>query len=78
MEIVWSILSQVGPYIAGLVLLIGSAWGLIRHGEKKSDAKHEARGDKAYIERTKEMGDVEVGSDPDAARRWLHERGNKP
>ena len=33
--------------------------------------------DEGYAETRKRMDEVDLGDDPDAARRWLHERGKR-
>jgi hypothetical protein len=33
--------------------------------------------DEGYAETRKRMDEADLGDDPDAARRWLHERGKR-
>lgn len=73
-------MTRIYAYLAGLLALAGAglaAW-------LRADAKKDARKDTAlaaaerYAKTRKEMDDADVvGSDPDAARRWLHERGQQ-
>ena len=60
--------------IGAVVIALLSIW----FGGKKAgrtDAKMEAQDD--YITTRKRMDEVYVGDDPDMARRWLHERGQR-
>lgn len=67
----------------GLVLLaVASALGYaeLRAAQARRDAEGEAELNKAtdYIKTRKRMDDADiVGDDPDAARRWLHERSKR-
>lgn len=56
-------LAAAGAFIAAVLLAF---W------RGKRDAK-----DEAYAETRKRMDEVDIGDDPDAARRWLHERGKR-
>lgn len=56
-------LAAVGAVITGLLLAF---W------RGKNEAK-----DEGYAKTRKRMDKTEVGTDPDAARRWLHERGER-
>jgi hypothetical protein len=44
-------------------------------GRRQGQKSEQAKIDKAYRETREEMDEVVVGDDPDAARRWLRERG---
>lgn len=58
-----------------LGLIVLGALSILTFGQiKKRQGAKEARTED-YIETRKDMDDAEVhGNDPDAARRWLHER----
>ena len=63
-------LAGAGVFIVALL----SIW----FGGKKAGrdaAKLEEQDD--YIETRKRMDETDVGDDPDMARRWLHERGER-
>lgn len=44
-------------------------------GRRQGQKSEQAKIDKAYRETREKMDEVVVGDDPDAARRWLRERG---
>jgi hypothetical protein len=44
-------------------------------GRRQGRLAERAKVDKAYRETREKMDEVVVGDDPDAARRWLRERG---
>ena len=63
------------PIAAILAALVG-ALGLYAKGRADAKAKAETKDLKAEIETRKRIDEADtVGNDPDAARRWLHERG---
>jgi hypothetical protein len=71
-----ALLPDLWPYLAGLLALIGAAVGLYAKGRGDAKAKTALRAAEAYAKTRKEMDDADtLGNDPDAARRWLHERG---
>lgn len=64
------------------VLIIGAVVygiGQRRRGRKEAKAEHRAEVDAQYRNQRKAMDDEEaaMGDDPDAARRWLRERGQQ-
>ena len=66
----------IGYAVAAVLAVMGLAAAYMR-GKSAERFKQ----DKAYVETRKRMDDAEyeviegIGIDPDAARRWLHERG---
>jgi hypothetical protein len=77
-QVIAALLPDIWPYLAGLVALIGAALGLYAKGRGDAKAKTALQAAERYAKTRKEMDDADVvGSDPDAARRWLHERGQQ-
>jgi hypothetical protein len=73
-----ALLPDFWPYLAGLLALIGAALGLYAKGKGDAKAKTALQAAEAYAKTRKEMDDADtLGNDPDAARRWLHERGQQ-
>jgi hypothetical protein len=73
-----ALLPDLWPYIAGLLALIGAALGIYAKGRGDAKAKTALQAAEAYAKTRKEMDDADtLGNDPDAARRWLHERGQQ-
>jgi len=60
--------------IGAVVIALLSIW----FGGKKA-GKNAAKAEELneYIETRKRMDETDVGDDPDMARRWLHERGER-
>lgn len=59
---------------AGAVLAILAAWA---KGKRDGRQKAEKQAMRDYIKTREAMDDVETLPDPDLARRWLRERGQK-
>ena len=66
-----SIIAQAWPYLLGLMALVG----LYLRGRHNGVVKAHRDTLERYQKTRKAMDDVEAGDDPDAARRWLRERG---
>jgi uncharacterized membrane protein len=76
-----ALLPDVGGWIVGAVLaLIAGLFGWARLASgRASRATERAEAAQANVKTRERMDDAEnvVGDDPDAARRWLHERGRR-
>ncbi|WP_426032717.1 hypothetical protein [Cypionkella sp. TWP1-2-1b2] len=59
------------PYLIGLMALVG----LYLRGRHNGVVKAHRDTLERYQKTRKAMDDVEAGDDPDAAKRWLRERG---
>lgn len=66
-----AIIAKAIPYLIGLMALAGVYWRGKHNGAVKATRKVMDR----YQKTRKAMDDVETGDDPDAAQRWLRERG---
>lgn len=64
-------------WLAGIGVFIVALLSIWFGGKKagQTDAKLEEQDD--YIETRKRIDETDVGDDPDMARRWLHERGER-
>jgi hypothetical protein len=76
--VIAALLSDLWPYIAALLAAAVAGWRLYAKGG--ADQRLETTLDAAerYAKTRKDMDDADAeihGADPDAARRWLHERG---
>lgn len=61
-----------GWALAGLMAFL-AVWGLAKREARRETALEAAE---RYAKTRKRMDDADtLGNDPDAARRWLHERG---
>jgi hypothetical protein len=76
-----ALLPDVGGWIVGgVVALIGLLFGWAKVASGRADrAKRRADAAEANVKTRERMDDADriVGDDPDAARRWLHERGKR-
>lgn len=62
--------------LLGILRAIGT-WLMVRKAEQAVEDRHRAEDAEAYVATRREIDHAEiVGNDPDAARRWLHERYN--
>lgn len=73
----WFLTTRLGRWVAmiggALLALAGAvAWGWTKG--KQDEHRKQLEG---YRDTRKAMDEVEHGSDPDLARRWLHERGKR-
>ena len=72
----WLAGSRVGRAVSALLAVAGAAFGLYLKGRSDARAKADAEKAKDYVDTRKRIDEADVpGNDPDAARRWLHERG---
>jgi len=64
---------------AGIIALLAAIFGAFRAGRKSATTEGKAKQAEAYQDTRKRMDAVDdLGDDPDLARRWLHERGQRP
>ena len=61
--------------IEAIGAVIAAVFGAWLFGRRQGQKAEQAKIDKAYRETREKMDEVVVGDDPDAARRWLRERG---
>jgi len=66
-----AIIAKAIPYLLGLMGLLGVYWRGKHNGVVKAHRDTLER----YQKTRERMDDVEAGDDPDAAKRWLRERG---
>lgn len=64
---------------AGLLAILAAIVAAFRIGRKSAATQAEAKASKAYIETRRRMDEVEndLGDDPAAARRFLHDRAKR-
>lgn len=62
MALIKALLSDLWPYIAGLLALVGGAFGIYFKGRQDSAAKAKAKADKATIETIKRIEDAKETS----------------
>jgi len=69
--IISAIIAKAIPYLIGLMGL----FGIYRVGKHNGRADAHLENLQRYHKTRERMDDVEAGDDPDAAKRWLRERG---
>jgi hypothetical protein len=68
-------LKKAAIWAAGAASLLLAVWMAGRRDQRQEDARTEAD---AYIKTRQEIDNVETNiREPDAARKWLHERGQQ-
>ena len=70
-------IGKIKLWLAGIGAVVVALLSIWFGGKKagRDAAKLEEQDD--YIETRKRMDETDVGDDPDMARRWLHERGER-
>ena len=66
---------MIEAWLSGLAALIAALAAVWFSGRRSGTDKAKQAAEKRSIKRKEAMQDVENGNDPDAARRWLRERG---
>lgn len=69
------LLGKARLWLIGLAAAIAALIAAYTRGSKDARDKGALAAAEAYRNTRKDLDDVEMGNDPDAARRWLHERG---
>lgn len=64
-------------WLAGAGVFIAALLSIWFGGKKAGRDAANAEELNEYIETRKRMDEADVGDDPDIARRWLHERGER-
>lgn len=71
--ILLSPLRKAAGWALGAIVAFLAVWGLAKRQARQETALQAAE---RYAKTRKRMDDADtLGNDPDAARRWLHERG---
>lgn len=66
---------RAATWVAGAASLLLAVWMAGKRDQRQEDARTEAD---AYIKTRQEIDNVETYiRDPDAARKWLHDRGQQ-
>jgi hypothetical protein len=68
-------MARLKGWLAALGALLLGALGVYAAGRMDGRQRADRREDEAYRETRERIDEVDLGNDPDAARRWLHERG---
>lgn len=68
-------ISRLKGWLAALAGVLLAALGVYAAGRRDGRQRAAQREDEAYRETRERIDEVHLGNDPDAARRWLHERG---
>lgn len=73
-----SLLPDIGPWILGFIVVLGTLLGFRRSGVKAERTRNEAKQAKDNLKTRERMDNAKiVGDDPAAAREWLRERGKR-
>ena len=68
-------IARLKGWLAALGALLLALLGVYAAGRRDARQRAAQEADEAYRETRERIDEVDLGNDPDLARRWLHERG---